>query len=71
MQVRGSDGSLLLDKFEFLQPENAYDGFSLFSRIVLKEFAHFYGPIPPKHIFLPVSGDLFGSHRLLRQIFLQ
>jgi hypothetical protein len=29
-QVRGADGSLMLDKFQFLQPENAYDAFALF-----------------------------------------
>jgi hypothetical protein len=36
---------LLLDKFELLQPENAYDAYALFTRIVIKEFARFYGAL--------------------------
>jgi hypothetical protein len=43
LQVRGSDGSLLLDKFELIYPANAYDAFALFVRTVLTEFARFYG----------------------------
>jgi hypothetical protein len=39
LQVRGSDGSLMLDKFEFLQPEDAYDAFSLFVRTVRNPLA--------------------------------
>ena len=35
--------SLLLDKFEFLQPENAYDAFSFFHRVVLSPIAHHFG----------------------------
>jgi hypothetical protein len=30
----GSDGSLMLDKFEFLQPEDRYDAFALYVRTV-------------------------------------
>jgi hypothetical protein len=38
----GADGSLMLDQFEFLQPENAYDAFSVFVRSALVELSQFY-----------------------------
>ena len=45
LQFRGLDGSLLLDKFEFLQPENAHDAFAITPRVVLHELARFYGGV--------------------------
>jgi hypothetical protein len=41
----GPDGSLMLDKFEFVDPANAYDAFALFVRTVLTEFARFEPPL--------------------------